>query len=154
MELGATVCVARRPRCDVCPVQPLVSPAPAGWWPRSGACDPAEVPFEQTTRWLRGRIVERLRALDDGAWLRLPETIGTHGEAEIDAAVAGLERDGSARATPRWVGAPTIGSDMTTTLDPTTELPAARHPTRPSSATASISTRSPSAGAGRPRWSR
>ncbi|MEA2026852.1 MAG: A/G-specific adenine glycosylase [Chloroflexota bacterium] len=93
MELGATVCVSRRPRCDVCPVNRWCRSAGRVETPerRKGA---AGMPFERTTRWLRGRIVERLRALDDGAWTRLPDAIGGHGEAEIAAAVAGLERDG------------------------------------------------------------
>ncbi len=93
MELGATVCVSRRPRCDVCPVR--------AWCASAGRVEPPQprahaprIPFERTTRWLRGRIVERLRALDDGAWERLPEAIGEHGRPQISAAVAGLERDG------------------------------------------------------------
>lgn len=105
MELGATVCVARRPRCEVCPVRRFC----ASVWtsdpaqgrgsrpPDRGSRPPgstAEPPFEQTTRWLRGRIVERLRALGEGAWTRLPGTIGTHGPVQVEAAVASLERDG------------------------------------------------------------
>lgn len=96
MELGATVCQARRPRCPACPVRRwcasghrLEAPAPG---PGVG---PDHVrPFEQTTRWLRGRIVARLRALDDGDWARLPSRIGSHDAEAIAAAVAGLERDG------------------------------------------------------------
>jgi A/G-specific adenine glycosylase len=93
MELGATVCVSRRPRCGDCPVRT---------WCASGDREPPWVrpkrragpPFEQTTRWLRGRIVERLRALDADDWVQLPSAIGAHGSAQIVAAVAGLERDG------------------------------------------------------------
>jgi A/G-specific adenine glycosylase len=93
MELGATVCISRRPRCDVCPLARWCASAgqvepPA---PRTGSPGP---PFELTTRWLRGRIIERLRKLDDGAWARLPESIGEHDAVAITAAVAALERDG------------------------------------------------------------
>ena len=93
MELGATVCVSRRPLCDACPVSRWCRSAGRVEAPerRKGA---AGMSFERTTRWLRGRIVDRLRALDDGAWTRLPDAIGEHGEAEIAAAVIGLERDG------------------------------------------------------------
>ena len=93
MELGATVCVARRPRCEVCPL--------AAWCASAGRVEsasvrprPAAPPFERTTRWLRGRIIERLRDLDDGAWTRLPRSIGLHDEAAVAAAVATLEQDG------------------------------------------------------------
>ena len=58
---------------------------------RANAPEPA---FELTTRWLRGRIIERLRALDEGAWEWLPATIGEHGSDEVEVAVAALRREG------------------------------------------------------------
>lgn len=92
MELGATVCRSRRPRCAECPVRDRCASADAvidAVPSRGGA-----VPFERTSRWLRGRIVERLRALDDGDWVHLPAAIGSHDATAIDMATAGLERDG------------------------------------------------------------
>jgi A/G-specific adenine glycosylase len=68
-------------------------PAPDGGMP-PGRPAPRGPAFEHTTRWLRGRIVEQLRALDDGAWARLPDTIGTHGPEQIAAATAALQQDG------------------------------------------------------------
>ena len=58
MELGATVCTARAPRCDACPV--------ADWCASAGApaaTAPAAAPrprFEDTDRYARGRIVAAL----------------------------------------------------------------------------------------------
>ena len=84
MELGATVCVARRPRCDACPALECASrgrpPAPA---PRSRG---TSVPFEATDRHLRGRVVAALAA-------------GEPFPVEPDAArlsrvLGGLQRDG------------------------------------------------------------
>jgi A/G-specific adenine glycosylase len=93
MELGAVVCVARAPQCHACPV--------AGWCASAGRVltperrmSARELPFERTNRWLRGRIIERLRALDDKAWAVLPTAIGEHDEAAVEAAVAALQRDG------------------------------------------------------------
>ena len=93
MELGATVCVSRRPRCEVCPL--------TDWCASQGRVEAAptrasaeNVPFERTTRWLRGRIIERLRALDEGAWDQLPRSMGEHDEAALTAAVIALEQDG------------------------------------------------------------
>jgi A/G-specific adenine glycosylase len=79
MELGATVCRPRAPRCEACPVAPGCGGHP----------DPAPrrrqtAPFEQTDRWARGRIVAALLAGDP-----LPVT----GERR-ERALAGLERDG------------------------------------------------------------
>jgi A/G-specific adenine glycosylase len=105
MELGATVCTARVPHCDACPLRAWcasagkVVAAPGrqvalGRRDGPGRNDALGVPFEQTTRWLRGRIVDHLRRLDDDDWSRLPAAIGEHDAAAISAAVAGLERDG------------------------------------------------------------
>jgi len=86
MELGARVCTARRPRCGECPLT-------AGC-PSSGAVAPppvrpagsARARFEDTDRYVRGRIVAALAAGDP-----LPGGI----EAErLARAVAALERDG------------------------------------------------------------
>ena len=67
----------------------------------------APAPFATTSRWLRGRIVERLRAAADGAWTAFAERIGDHDQAAIAAALEALARDGlveleaGSRAMPR-----------------------------------------------------
>jgi A/G-specific adenine glycosylase len=93
MELGATVCQARAPHCGDCPV--------AKWCASAGQVTVAAprartdaVPFEATTRWLRGRIVEVLRDAEPEIWTRLPSRLGRHDEDHIDAAIEALERDG------------------------------------------------------------
>ena len=93
MELGATVCVARDPRCPDCPVVDWCSSAGRVETParRTRSTEPA---FERTTRWLRGRIIERLRALDDGEWGTLPAVMGAHDADDIESAVAALQREG------------------------------------------------------------
>ena len=86
MDLGATICVARSPRCLLCPVQNLCS-ARAAWdeqdvppaslaqvAERRGAYG-ASARFEGSRRWFRGRIVDALRALSPGASLTL-EALG------------------------------------------------------------------------------
>jgi A/G-specific adenine glycosylase len=93
MELGATTCVSRNPRCGTCPVARwCVSAGQVVAAPRRPAV--AVPSFEHTTRWLRGRIIERLRALDDGAWVSLPSAIGEHDAQAIESAVRALQREG------------------------------------------------------------
>jgi A/G-specific adenine glycosylase len=91
MDLGATICVSRNPRCLLCPVQSYCS-ARAAWdmqdvppaaQPRvaerrgaygagARAAGAAPAPrFEGSRRWYRGRIVDALRALEPGAALTL-----------------------------------------------------------------------------------
>ena len=79
MELGATICVPRRPVCDTCPVGRTCAGGETASRPR-----PRER-FEDSDRWLRGRVVaaalagERLPDAEPGRMLRV---------------LAGLERDG------------------------------------------------------------
>jgi A/G-specific adenine glycosylase len=85
MELGATVCGARRARCEACPAAALcpsagrvVAPprAPRGSRPR----------FEDTDRYVRGRVVA---ALAGGP--ALPADLGAE---RLERVLGGLERDG------------------------------------------------------------
>jgi A/G-specific adenine glycosylase len=70
MELGATLCKARSAACGDCPVARWCAAAPTiqsaldnGVRKRGGS----SVPFEQTSRYARGRIIDALRgAGDDG----------------------------------------------------------------------------------------
>ena len=52
------------------------------------------VPFASTNRWLRGRILDRLRAAPDGEWLTLDTSIGTHDASRVRAAVEAMAADG------------------------------------------------------------
>ncbi len=85
MELGATVCTARAPACEACPAtscrsrgRPEITPTAR----RSGE----RVRFEDTDRYVRGRIVAALAADED-----LP---GGFAPERLERALAGLERDG------------------------------------------------------------
>ncbi len=103
MDLGATVCRPSRPRCTGCP---------AVAWCRYAAGERAVVPvagrrrpdpaFPSTRRWLRGRVLERARAAEDGAWVAYPEAMGSHPAAAVREAVLALAGEGllEARDTP------------------------------------------------------
>ena len=93
MELGATVCRSRTPACAACPIRRWCASADAVEDADSRDRRPSP-PFELTSRWLRGRIVERLRAHETGAWVTLPGAIGRHGPQRIAEAVTALQRDG------------------------------------------------------------
>jgi len=80
MELGATVCTARAPRCSACPLAegcdgPGESTARATGRPR----------FEDTDRFVRGRVVAALAAGEP-----LPDVDASR----LQRALRGLERDG------------------------------------------------------------
>jgi A/G-specific adenine glycosylase len=100
MDIGAMVCRPRRPACADCPAQAWCrfagSHRAAGVRTRSnrsGRRDTA-APFSSTSRWLRGRIVDRLRAAPHGDWVVLEGAIGTHDRLAVGSALRGLARDG------------------------------------------------------------
>lgn len=118
MDLGATVCRPMNPRCEACPLtawcvwRSTTADAAAEGVPspprrRDRAAHPgsergrapgASFPF--TRRWLRGRIVALLREMPDGAWLTLDGPMGLHGQAAVEAAIAGLAGEGMLELRP------------------------------------------------------
>ncbi len=96
MDVGATFCKPREPRCEPCPARAECLFARASGRPAPSARRARErpAPFATTSRWLRGRILDLLRDAPGETWLEVPTDIGTHNPAAIDAALVGLERDG------------------------------------------------------------
>jgi len=113
MDLGAMVCHARRPRCGECPVRAWCRAAPAflAGEPRRAGERPAAYgaqPFRGSRRYYRGRIVARLRLLEDGQALSLDElgravkpgySKAPDASGWLRELVSGLERDGLVRTT-------------------------------------------------------
>jgi len=135
MDVGATLCRPRAPRCGACPlpgwcrfaaqsaggddtaaasIRAAIGPArpsraaprpsrPPGRPSRPLANAPSRapaIPFPATTRWLRGRIVDRLRAATGTSWSTVDAPIGDHGTTAIRAALAALARDGVVELDP------------------------------------------------------
>lgn len=69
MDLGATICTARTARCLVCPLRETCAAAPVDWAALAALArehaprrtPQAAIPFVRSTRYLRGRIIDRLR---------------------------------------------------------------------------------------------
>jgi hypothetical protein len=47
-----------------------------------------------TTRWVRGRIIDRLRDAPAGEWTLIDGPIGAHDRQMVDGAIGALEREG------------------------------------------------------------
>jgi len=109
MDLGATICTARAPKCAVCPLQELCVAAPLD----AAALHHARpkrpgVPFERTTRFARGRIIDRLRRLPAGKRISLlvlqrELAMLERTPDELGAIVESLARDGLVRVRGRQV---------------------------------------------------
>ncbi len=124
MDLGATICLARAPACERCPLMDLcrtytqmrertlfpsgaalrdlrVAEAPAAYAVQPARKVKPEKPFKESNRYFRGRVVELLRSLPAGAVLGLaaigPQIKATYSDADaawLEKLIAGLARDG------------------------------------------------------------
>lgn len=112
MDLGATICTARAPKCSSCPLRNDCAAAPISAEQlmneraaqRKKPSPQESIPFEQTTRFARGRIVDRLRRLPAGArisFLELRRDMQAVLPAKtldgIEKTLQALERDGIVR---------------------------------------------------------
>jgi A/G-specific adenine glycosylase len=97
MDIGATLCKPRDPKCSECPAARWCRFA-AGERPASAAPPPVKrrpaPAFEATTRWLRGRILARARDAADGEWVHYGEPVGTHGAHAVCEAVQAMAGEG------------------------------------------------------------
>lgn len=92
MDLAATICTRRSPRCPDCPAAHLCrSRGTSG--EASGAGGPRGR-FEDSRRWLRGRILARARSAPPGEWLLVRGRFGSHPPTVVRAVLLDLEREG------------------------------------------------------------
>src|SRR5690606_12076615 len=66
MELGAVVCTARAPRCEVCPVAGVCAWRAAGY-PDTGDTRRRQARYEGSDRQARGAVLKVLRTASPGA---------------------------------------------------------------------------------------
>ena len=92
MELGATVCTARSPRCGVCPLRACAWRA-AGYPPSEKPARRAQT-YAGTDRQVRGRLLDVLRANDVPVPRRLLEVAWLTDTDQRDRALASLLADG------------------------------------------------------------
>jgi A/G-specific adenine glycosylase len=96
MDLGATLCRPRSPRCGECPLRV--------WCRSAGLREPSELerttrkhgtaPFPSTTRWLRGQLLDRLRDAPPNAWTTMHGPVGEHEEGAVRQALETMAREG------------------------------------------------------------
>jgi A/G-specific adenine glycosylase len=93
MELGQTVCTARSPRCDECPLREVCAWRATGYPAYDGPRAAVQKKYEGSDRQVRGLVLRELRASDTpvpaSVIARLwPDAV------QLERAVAGLLRDG------------------------------------------------------------
>ena len=107
MDLGATLCTARAPKCASCPLRAWCAAAPCGEARIAEAAHmrrrerrrgpQSRLRFEETRRFVRGRVLDRLRELRAGTVLPAAELVALSSGTvrySIEEILRGLERDG------------------------------------------------------------
>jgi A/G-specific adenine glycosylase len=100
MDIGARFCRPRSPICGDCPVgrwcmaaaMPMPTALPTG--ARSKRRPGPGTPFRESSRWLRGRLIDRARTAQGDEWVRFGEPIEPHDGQTVAAAVRTLAAEG------------------------------------------------------------
>jgi A/G-specific adenine glycosylase len=93
MELGALLCTARSPRCDVCPIAAQCAWRASGYPEFTGTRAPVQKRFAGSDRQVRGLIMAELRASDTRVTAGQVRTLWAIDE-QRERALAGLLADG------------------------------------------------------------
>jgi A/G-specific adenine glycosylase len=109
MDLGASLCGARVAKCLVCPLRAGCAAAPldsatllAASRAKAATAGPQQrLPFAATTRYVRGRVLDALRALPPGETISLLDLdrqlvplLSAHAPGAVERAVEALRREG------------------------------------------------------------
>jgi A/G-specific adenine glycosylase len=105
MELGATICTARAPRCDACPIAESCAWRGAGYPAYDGPRKARQARFEGSDREVRGVVMRELRGARRPV-ARHELTSLWSDAAQLDRAIAGLVADGLAVAGDDGLGLP------------------------------------------------
>ena len=93
MELGQTVCVARAPRCEACPIAAACAWRAAGSPAYTGPRAPRQAPYAGSDREVRGRILRELRASESPVPAAAIASLWPDAR-QLQRALDGLLRDG------------------------------------------------------------
>lgn len=93
MELGQTICTARAPRCEECPLAGVCIWRAAGYPDYEGVRAPRQKKYEGSDRQARGTILRELRAADIPVPASVLMALWPNG-TQLERALASLLRDG------------------------------------------------------------
>jgi A/G-specific adenine glycosylase len=105
MELGALVCTARAPKCDVCPIAHQCAWRRAGYPEFEGKRAPVQKKFAGSDRQVRGLIMAELRASDIPVTAAEISTVWPDA-VQRDRSLSGLLRDGLVTGSPAGYSLP------------------------------------------------
>lgn len=94
MDLGATVCQVKKPDCEFCPLRVGCEWRALGYPDGPTSTRSNNPRFEDTPRFARGRIVDRLRHVQSLSPEQLKKGLPKPHHMKLDAYLSSLERDG------------------------------------------------------------
>jgi A/G-specific adenine glycosylase len=101
MELGAVVCTARRPDCDICPIRASCAWLRAGFPETGGPRKKVQKKFEGSDRQVRGLVLALLRASEAAQGVPVGAVDAVwHDSVQLERAIDGLVSDGLLARTP------------------------------------------------------
>lgn len=106
MELGATVCTARAPRCGVCPLVELCAWRAAGY-PDTGDVRRKQAAFEGSDRQARGAVLKVLREAAPQRVALVDVIPGWRDATQRERAIASVVADGLAQVRGEALQLPT-----------------------------------------------
>lgn len=111
MDLGATICTARAPRCAACPLRRDCAWTAAGYPPSTVPPGRRAQRFEETARFARGRIIDALRKEDGLSRSVIAHRLHERHQAGVDGYLEALLGEGLVEvADGLWSLAGTQGS--------------------------------------------
>jgi A/G-specific adenine glycosylase len=93
MELGAVVCTARNPHCEVCPISRSCAWKNAGYPEHTGPKKLVQKKYEGSDRQARGAVMKQLRDADSAISSAQLEEVWAD-KAQLGRAITGLLKDG------------------------------------------------------------
>jgi A/G-specific adenine glycosylase len=100
MDVGATLCRTTQPLCEECPALAWCRFAASPAAGREGHGSRSAPRFTATSRWLRGRILDRLREVEGAGWVVVEAPIGGHDRAAVVVALERLASEGLVELEP------------------------------------------------------
>jgi len=100
MDVGATFCRTARPLCAECPARTRCRFAAAAAVDARTRQEGRTSPFRSTSRWLRGRIMDRLREVEGAGWVVIDAPIGDHDQTSIARTLELLAAEGLVELDP------------------------------------------------------
>lgn len=95
MDFGSSICTSKKPRCADCPIRPMCKAYPDILNTSKQIKTPKKntTPFKQTNRYIRGRIIDKLRTKQEIPMEEIVKNFPEFTKKRIVSVIEGLQKD-------------------------------------------------------------